>query len=488
MDSPGPSQPTAAPGPTSYPEIQLQDIARVVQNLAETVQGQTTTAVTQAQLNETLNEFSRQLNERLGPPIEASSRIDGLNATIRDLADRTSASFVATNERLNGLQPRIVQTPSVSTASQAETSQMHPNYAVENPEGPLAASMPPIVTLLPPTIPIGVRVEPHEDAYHGSRRDQGRPKAYDGRKEGDAAKIWITTMNGGFHRKATLERVSGIPDAEKVALAVEALQGHAAAWWTLLARQAEVNPSPEFDTLQTNWTAWSKALCDYFPDIRTQESRLIEFHSIRQTTTVQDYVNELESARTFLNPRPDDQMMVHYFKRGLKPRILNKLRDIPISMTPQTYMAWKQEAAHREVQDQQNRDWQRPDAHRGAANNHHGSNRRGPASKDKDGDIEMKLNAMTSRGASSRARGPGPRGRGGFSDRRNRGGNSRNAPPANKSTNNSAERDDRKCFNCGKFGHISTDCRSKRASSGTQTGQSRGASRGGDRSGNGRHQ
>ena len=108
MNSPGPSQPTAAPGPTSYPEIQLQDIARVVQNLAETVQGQTTTAVTQAQLNETLNEFSRQLNERLGPAIEASSRIDGLNATIRDLADRTSASFVATNERLNGLQPRIV--------------------------------------------------------------------------------------------------------------------------------------------------------------------------------------------------------------------------------------------------------------------------------------------------------------------------------------------------------------------------------------------
>jgi hypothetical protein len=265
-----------------------------------------------------------------------------------------------------------------------------------------------------------------------------------------------------FRRKTEFERVP-VSQSVMIAIAVECLEGNAMAWWTLMSPADGVEPDAEQVRMRTDWRYWSDALCSYFPDIRTQEQRMMEFGRIRQTKSVQAYIRDLEAARTFLVPRPSDQLMTHYFQMGLKPYIRTKIADIALNSAPKNYLEWKQEALHREIQELQNKDrlrWEQPKGHitRSAITNIASGHR-----KDKDGDTEMSLNAISAgRPASNFQRRGGGRGRGGRGGRQT--GNRGNSQTANDAR--PAGQEDRKCYRCERTGHLAKECKAKKTASG----------------------
>jgi hypothetical protein len=121
--------------------------------------------------------------------------------------------------------------------------------------------------------------------------------------------------------------------AERIALITSYLEKTAGTWWNLVYDEA-INQGQDEALVLYDWLVFEDTFLNQFKDVRTQEQRRDEFDSLRQTTTVQNFRQDIDSRRLYLDPRPTDADCLLLFKRGLKKPIRDRVDLVPDTILP----------------------------------------------------------------------------------------------------------------------------------------------------------
>jgi len=105
------------------------------------------------------------------------------------------------------------------------------------------------------------------------------------------------------------------------------LAGSAGSWWrsTMHRIRVRVQEGVNGADREWNWDAFIGQMCGMYMDANMGEQRERQFWTITQTSSVRDFLAQLNSLANMLSDRPNDTVLARRFFTGLKPNIQQQL-------------------------------------------------------------------------------------------------------------------------------------------------------------------
>ena len=235
------------------------------------------------------------------------------------------------------------------------------------------------------------------------------PPVYDGKERTNPVKRWLIAMDQYFH-------VTQLAEELKVDFAANSLRDAAQSWWLTIPKEL-VNP--DGSRRYINWAEFKTTITQHFNPIGSEVAARTRLWNVRQNRSVREYIKEFQDIMVDINDATDAELRDR-FTHNLKDHIKREVMQArPGSLAETFYVA----ELHDQIQ------WQ---IHKDASQGY----KQGKRPKQ-----------QSNQSNESKADGPTPMELG------KRQGN-------NQKSNNPNQ--EKICYNCGKKGHISKDCWSKK--------------------------
>lgn len=282
----------------------------------------------------------------------------------------------------------------------------------------------------------------HHDGHHQSRNSVAKALAsaklqdFDGTgKAREDLDTWL------FMAEQYFQTLQAATDAEKVMIAALHLKGHAASWWR------DVTQLPHSQRPST-WNEFKRQIMQVYMPITREEVARDRLATAKQVNTLEQYVAYMRKL-FYAIPNITEEEKLDRFKRGLKPHLQREVmlaRPKPTTFEDMIALA----ALHDSLQ-----------------RSSHYYHRHAPqyprlpyrAPTVSNGPAPMELDAMQTNTPSIRT------------NRFTSASMSPQSHPLNSRNPQGQER--KRCYHCGKFGHISRHCPNKRTPAHTDQGKGR---------------
>ena len=157
------------------------------------------------------------------------------------------------------------------------------------------------------------RIEAHQPPLAPARVPQ--PQRFKGVREGPKILEWV-------HQATQYLRAAGLESHEQgIWHIMNFLEGDAATWWRLYCDKMDRGVVPKI----VSWAELKQLLVEQFQVFNHITDIRDRFTSLRQTSTVSDYINKFRQLIVELPGEPED-LQIYQFLKGLKPEIQARTR------------------------------------------------------------------------------------------------------------------------------------------------------------------